>query len=85
MKEKKEMEGMEGMEEKLKESKTEYIKDLCINEYDVFGNPLQHGSNLIMIKIGNNKFVCLTPFEVQKILEKIRSIPNSWSSNLCRW
>lgn len=54
--------------------------ETCINEYDIFGNPLKKGPNLIMIKVSENKYLCLTPFEAYKIIENKRfevyALPN---------
>lgn len=54
--------------------------ETCINEYDIFGNPLKKGPNLIMIKVSENKYLCLTPFEAYKLLEQKRfdvyTLPN---------
>jgi hypothetical protein len=57
------------MEEKIKESKVNAVRDLCVNEFDLLGENLKNGPNLIMIKISKNKYVCLTPFDAKKILE----------------
>lgn len=57
------------MEEKIKESKVNAVKDLCVNEFDLLGENLRNGPNLIMVKINKNKYLCLTPFDAKKILE----------------
>lgn len=67
-------------EEKLKESKLNAVQDLCVNEFDLIGNNLSNGPNLIMVKVHDQKYLCLTPFDAKKIIERKRfdlyALPN---------
>ena len=67
-------------EEKLKESKLNVVQDLCVNEFDLIGNNLNNCPNLIMVKVNDQKYLCLTPFDAKKIIERKRfdlyALPN---------